>query len=96
MLSLSNSDSVAAAIQRMCRWITARLPAEALQNSRTFRRKKCYTPLVDLELQRLRRHDRRLTWEDLLRDRPEVLYRTACEWIWMHDGPDSTSRLWQR
>jgi hypothetical protein len=39
-----------------------------------------------LEYQRLRRHDRRLTWEDLLRDRGEVVYRTACEWCWWHRG----------
>ena len=31
------------------------------------------------ELLRLRRHDRRITWEDLLRDRGELLYRSACE-----------------
>lgn len=39
-------------------------------------------PLVarlTLELWRLRRHERRATWEDLLRRRPEVVYRAAAE-----------------
>ena len=36
-----------------------------------------------LEYQRLRRHDRRLTWEDLLRDRAEVLYRCTCEALFL-------------
>ena len=36
-----------------------------------------------LELQRLRRHDRRLTWEDLLRDRSEVLYRCTLEALFL-------------
>lgn len=39
-------------------------------------------PLVarlTLELWRLRRHERRSTWEDLLRRRPEVVYRAAAE-----------------
>jgi len=40
---------------------------------------------LELEQLRLRRHSRRLTWEDFLRDRGEVLYRTCCEWLWMHD-----------
>lgn len=35
-----------------------------------------------LELIRLRRRERRLSWEDLLRERSEVLYRTACEWLY--------------
>ncbi len=38
---------------------------------------------LDLELMRLRRRERRLTWEDLLRERSEVLYRTTCEWLWL-------------
>lgn len=48
-----------------------------------------------LEYQRLRRHDRRMTWEDLLRDRGEVVARTACEWLWVHE-PDAVMPLWQR
>ena len=43
---------------------------------------------------RLRRHAPRLTWEDLLRDRAEVLYRTLCEWGW-HQWPDSLWQSWQ-
>lgn len=48
-----------------------------------------------LELQRLRRHDRRFTWEDLLSDRPEVLYRTACEWTWLHVSPAAVQAAWR-
>jgi len=40
------------------------------------------TRRLDLELLRIRRRERRLTWEVLLRERGEVLYRTACEWLW--------------
>jgi len=40
---------------------------------------------LELEQLRLRRHSRRLTWEDFLRDRGEVLYRSCLEWLWMHD-----------
>lgn len=36
---------------------------------------------LELELLRLRRHERRSTWEDLLRRRPEVLYR-SCAGAW--------------
>jgi hypothetical protein len=50
-------------------------PAEALM------------PRLMLELYRLRRHERRYTWEDLLRDRGELLYRSVCEWLWLHDAP---------
>ena len=38
---------------------------------------------LELELLRVRRRERRLTWEVLLRERSEVLYRTACEWLWL-------------
>jgi hypothetical protein len=38
-----------------------------------------------LELMRLRRFERRMTWEDLLRDRGEVVYRSLCEQLWLHD-----------
>jgi len=41
------------------------------------------TRRLDLELLRIRRRERRLTWEVLLRERPELLYRTACEWLWV-------------
>lgn len=36
-----------------------------------------------LELLRIRRAERRATWEDVLRRRPEVLYRTALSWAWL-------------
>lgn len=48
-----------------------------------------------LEVWRLRRHDVRATWEDILRDRSEVLYRAVCEWCWWHH-PSETRALWQR
>ncbi|MDG1479489.1 MAG: hypothetical protein P8R54_07855 [Myxococcota bacterium] len=47
-----------------------------------------------LELHRLRRHDRRLSWEDLLRERAEVVYRTACEWSWLECCAE-TLALWR-
>ena len=36
-----------------------------------------------LEYLRLRRRERRLSWEDLLRERGEVLYRSCFEWLWL-------------
>ncbi|MCP4808252.1 MAG: hypothetical protein GY884_23145 [Proteobacteria bacterium] len=38
---------------------------------------------LDLEMLRRRRHERRTTWEVLLRLRPEVLFRTCTTWCWM-------------
>lgn len=49
---------------------------------------------LELEYQRLRRHDRRMTWEDVLRDRSELVCRTVCEWLWVH-APDEVLPLWQ-
>lgn len=43
---------------------------------------------------RQRRHSPRLTWEDLLRDRGEVLYRSLSEWSW-HAWPESVWQSWQ-
>jgi hypothetical protein len=37
---------------------------------------------LHLELLRLRRRERRLSFEDLLRDRGEVLYRSCAEWLY--------------
>jgi hypothetical protein len=37
---------------------------------------------LDLEMMRLRRHERRSTWEDLLRKSPQVLYRFCTTWSW--------------
>lgn len=57
---------------------------------------------LTLEYQRLRRHDRRLTWEDLLRDRAEVLYRCTHEAMFLSRvephappaGPAAVLRCW--
>jgi len=38
---------------------------------------------IHLELLRLRRRERRLSWEDILRERGEVLYRSCFEWLWL-------------
>lgn len=38
---------------------------------------------LHLELLWLRRLERRSSWEDVLRRRPEVLYRTALSWAWL-------------
>jgi hypothetical protein len=38
-----------------------------------------------IELMRQRRFERRMSWEDLLRDRGEVLYRSLCEQFWLQD-----------
>lgn len=38
---------------------------------------------LKLEMWRLLRHERRATWEDLLRRRSEVLYRTCATWCWL-------------
>ena len=35
------------------------------------------------EMIRLRRRERRFSWEDLLRERGELLYRTCFEWLWL-------------
>ena len=70
-------------------WLAGVVPFPALPTPAVLLRR------LTLEHQRLRRHDRRLTWEDLLRNRPEVLYRTACEWSWKHVGPERTLACWQ-
>jgi hypothetical protein len=56
-------------------WMALALPLPAAPESAILTRR------MDLEMLRLRRHERRLTWEDLLRDRAEVLYRSSCEWV---------------
>lgn len=53
-------------------WSTV-LPLPALPSVAPLRRR------LELELWRLRLQDRRATWEDLLRRRPEVVYRACCE-----------------
>ena len=46
-----------------------------------------------LEYFRLRRRERRLSWEDLLRERGEVLYRSCFEWLWLQ-MMDGDGRPW--
>ena len=69
-------------------WLATALPLPGLPPVEVLARR------VRLEVLRLRRHERRLSQEDLLRDRSEVLYRTACEWWYEHD-PDAVLALWQ-
>ena len=45
------------------------------------------TRRMRLELQRLRRHDRRANWETVLRTRAEVLYRSCAIWNWTQENP---------
>lgn len=54
-------------------FLAAALPLPAVPDPTPISRR------VRAELLRLRRHDRRITWEDLLRDRGELLYRCTCE-----------------
>ncbi len=70
-------------------WLSCGLPLPTLPSTRVLERR------LRLEYQRLRRHDHRMTWEDMLRDRGEVLYRTACEWLWVH-APDEVWPMWSR
>ena len=44
---------------------------------------------IHLELMRLRRFERRISWEDVLRDRGEVLYRSVCEQLWLEEDTRS-------
>ena len=46
-----------------------------------------------LEWLRLRRRERRLSLEDVLRERSEVLYRSCLEWLWLH-CVESGTRPW--
>ena len=39
---------------------------------------------MEAELWRLRRSGRKATWEDALRARPQVLYRSCATWSWWH------------
>lgn len=58
-------------------WMSAALPLPLTPPSAPL------TQRLQLELMRVRRRERRLSWEVLLRERSEVLYRTACEWLWV-------------
>ena len=68
-------------------WLAAALPLPGAPPADMLLRR------LTLEYRRMRRHERRLTLEDMLRDRPEVLYRTACEWWFEHD-PDAVLACW--
>lgn len=68
-------------------WLAAALPLPGAPPADMLMRR------LTLEYRRMRRHERRLTLEDMLRDRPEVLYRTACEWWFEHD-PDAVLACW--
>jgi len=69
-------------------WLACALPLPSLPDPQILQRR------VVLEYQRLRRHDRRMTWEDVLRDRSELVVRTACEWLWVH-APDAVMSCWE-
>jgi len=69
-------------------WLACALPLPTTPNPDILLRR------MVLEYQRLRRHDRRMTWEDVLRDRGELLIRTACEWLWVHE-PDGVMPMWE-
>jgi hypothetical protein len=50
----------------------------------------CVERRLRQEMIRLRRRERRFSWEDMLRERSELLYRTCCEWLWLQlSGTDS-------
>ncbi len=70
-------------------WLACALPLPGLPPRDVLVRR------LALEQNRLRRHDRRTSLEDLLRDRAEVLYRTCCEW-WYEQDADATLALWAR
>ena len=69
-------------------WLVAGLPFPGLPPLDVVKRR------LRLEYIRLRRHERRLTVEDLLRERSEVLYRVACEW-WFEQDADAVLKLWR-
>ncbi|RME24931.1 MAG: hypothetical protein D6798_10095 [Deltaproteobacteria bacterium] len=57
-------------------WLACALPLPAVPDPAIIERRLTW------ELWRLRRHEMRLTWEDLLRERGELLTRTCLEWCW--------------
>ena len=69
-------------------WLAAAMPLHAPPPVAILTRR------MHLELHRMRRHERRLSWEDLLRERGEVLYRTSCEWAWWTDK-DAILACWR-
>jgi hypothetical protein len=68
-------------------WLACAMPLPAIPDAAIVQRR------LELEYRRLRRHDRRMTWEDVLRDRSELVVRTVCEWLWVH-APDDALPLW--
>lgn len=70
-------------------WVACALPLPAMPDPDILIRR------MTLEMWRLRRLDHRISWEDVLRERGEVLYRTACEWCWLR-APDETLALWAK
>lgn len=68
-------------------WVAVALPLPALPEPAIVERR------LMLELWRLRRHDVRVTWEDMLRERGEVLYRIVAEWCWLHHR-EAALALW--
>jgi hypothetical protein len=59
-------------------WLAAALPLPAAPGAVAVARR------VELELLRARLWERRVTWEDVLRDHGEVVARTCCEWCDLH------------
>ena len=60
----------------------ARAPAGRSRRLRV-QRERAFARRVLLEWRRLRRRERRLSLEDTLRERSEVLYRAAFEWLYL-------------
>ncbi len=69
-------------------WLACALPLPAIPDPDIILRRLTW------ELWRLRRHELRLTWEDLLRERGEVLTRTCFEWCWQQLAGDA-ERPWR-
>jgi hypothetical protein len=59
-------------------WLAAALPLPAAPGATAVVRR------VELEILRARLWERRVTWEDVLRDHGEVVARTCCEWCDLH------------
>lgn len=65
-------------------WLAACIPLPRLPPTAPLLRR------LGWEMWRVRRHELRITWEDLLRERGEVLVRTTLEWTWEYAvGPDA-------
>ena len=59
-------------------WLAAALPLPAAPGAVALTRR------LELEALRARLWERRVTWEDVLRDHGEVVARTCCEWCDLH------------